>query len=310
MCRHLSLMLVLMITIGLLAGCGSDSNSETTWLAFESPMNVDSDQRFHVSLGVRNVSEDDFGQYEGFNGQMTLRDDAGTEFGRIQVATLWELVPGEAGWPAAYAGKLPAGAYQLTWGAPEFGSVTVDFTVVELDGWLYLGLESIQSTSSEATPDEREYGPLQSLVDLARVNLAQRLGVEPEAVTVQSVEEAAFPDASLGVPEPDKLYAQVLTPGYSIKLIVAGQTYEYRASDERLVFVPTEAGAPQGDIPIEGSQVIAGEEIVVYGQSTLPEGTCLGSELRAGEELQAGWPDHVPCPKSLQMAVARRRISW
>ncbi|MGC9332689.1 MAG: hypothetical protein ACP5JJ_00955, partial [Anaerolineae bacterium] len=288
--KHLFLLLGLMVAIALMAGCGMDSDPKTTQLAFEAPMNVDSAQRFHVSLGVRNVGEEEFRQYEGFNGEMKLRDDAGTEFGRIQVATLWTLAPGEAGWPAAYAGKLPAGAYQLTWGAPDYGSVTVDFTVVEFDGWLYLGLESIQSTSDEAAPDEREYGPLQSLVDLARVNLAQKLGVAPEAVSVQSVEEAEFPDASLGVPEPDKLYAQVLTPGYSIKLVVAGQTYEYRASDERLVFVPTEAGAPQGDITIEGVQVTAGEEIVVYGQTTLPEGTCLGSELWDDGEPQAWWP--------------------
>jgi hypothetical protein len=253
-------------------------------------MNVDSSQRFHVSLGVENVGDRPFHKYETFDGTMKLHDGTGQEVGRIQVATLWELAPGEAAWPAAYASTLPAGAYQLTWGAPDYGSVTVGFTIIELDSWLYLGKESIQSTTGTATADEREYGALQSLVDLARVNLAQRLGVETEAVTVQSIEESEFPDASLGVPGQGKAYAQVTTPGYVIKLAVEGQTYEYHASDERLVFMPREGEAPQGSITIEGVQVTTGEQIIVHGQSTLLDGTCLGSELWADGENQAWWP--------------------
>jgi len=259
-------------------------------------MNVDSSQRFHVSLGVWNPGDARFRDYPSFNGKMELRDASGEEVGRIQVATLWELAPGNAGWPAAYASKLPAGAYQLTWGAPDYGSVTVDFTIVELDGWLYLGQESIESTAGQVPDDEREYGSLQQLVDLARVNLAQRLDVEPEDITVQSIEEVEFPDAGLGVPEPGQVYAQVLTPGYTIKLSVNGQSYEYHASDERLAFAPQEDGAPQGSITIEDVQVTSGENIVVRGQSTLPAGTCLGSELWAGGELQAWWPGETCVP--------------
>jgi hypothetical protein len=282
---------VSIVVLLMLAGCGLSSGQVPAHLAFEAPMNVDSGQRFHVSLGVRNVGEARFRAYESFNGAMALREGDGEEVGSIQVATLWELAPGGAGWPAAYAAKLPAGAYQLTWGAPAYGSVTVDFTIVELDGWLYMGKESIQGTESE-TPaeDERPYGVLQSLVDLARANLAQKLGVEPEAITVRGIEEVEFADASLGVPEPGKLYAQVITPGYTIELVAGGRTYEYRASAERLVFVPQEEAASQGSITIEGVQVTVGEEIVVHGRSTLPDGACLGSELWANGALQSWWP--------------------
>lgn len=293
--RWFSLLSIVAI-VSVLAGCGLPAGSEVAQLAFEAQMNVDSGQRFHVSLGVRNVGQGRFRAYEDFGGVMELRDANGVEVGRISIATLWELAPGNAGWPAAYASMLPAGAYQLTWGAREYGAVTVEFTIVELDGWLYLGEQSIQNTSGEATEDEREYGALQSLVDLARVNLAQRLGVDIEAVTVQGMEETEFPDASLGVPEPDRLYAQVITPGHTIKLAVNGQSYEYRASDERLVFVPPEEGGPQGSITIEGVQVTAGEQVVVHGQSTLPDATCLGSELWAEGDLQAWWPGETCVP--------------
>ena len=305
--KQIFLQLGLMALLVLLAGCGAHAaRGAPAQLAFEAPMNVDSSQQFHVSLGVRNVGEGRFRDYEAFNGTMALRDASGEEIGRVQVATLWELAPGNTGWPAAYASRLPAGAYKLTWGAPDYGSVTVDFTVVELEGWLYLGQESIQSTSGALPHDEREHGSLQSLVDLARVNLAQRLGVDPEAVTLQSIEEVEFPDASLGVPEPDTSYAQVITPGYTLKLAVEGRTYEYRAGDARLAFAPQEGGTPQGRITIEDVQVTSGEQIVAHGGSTLPDDTCLGSELWAGGELQAWWPgeDCVPVEDgSWQMAV-------
>jgi hypothetical protein len=296
MYKRFFLLLCLMALVVLLASCGPDAKSAPANLAFEAPMNVDSSQRFHASLGVRNVGETRFREYTSFNGMMVLHDVSDEEVGRIQVTTLWELAPGNAGWPAAYASKLPAGAYQLTWGAPDYGSVTVDFTIVELDGWLYLGEQSIQSTAADAPEDEREYGSLQSLADLARVNLAQRLAVEPENVTVQGVEEAEFPDASLGVPEPGQMYAQVLTPGYTIELSVNGQSYEYHASDERLVFAAQEDGAPLDSITIEDLQVTSGKQIVVRGQSTLPERTCLGSELWADGELQPWWPVEACTP--------------
>jgi hypothetical protein len=58
------------------------------------------------------------------------------------------------------------------------------------------------------------YGDAQPSVDLAKSDLAERLGVGLGEITVLSVEATEFPDASLGVPEPDKMYAQVITPGY------------------------------------------------------------------------------------------------
>jgi hypothetical protein len=68
------------------------------------------------------------------------------------------------------------------------------------------------------------------------------------------------------------------------------------ADDSRPVYAPTEEqvpqeeAAPQGSITIEGVQVTAGKQVVVHGTSTLPDGTCLGSELWADGELQPWWP--------------------
>ena len=153
--------LSLLVTVSVLVGCGVASGSGTAQLAFEAQMQVDSAQRFHVSLGVRNVGQTRYRDYQSFNAAMELRDDAGEKLSSVSVATLWELAPGNAGWPAAYASKLPAGAYQLTWGSPDHRSIVVDFTIVELDGRLYLGEQSIRSTDGETSGDSREYGALQ-----------------------------------------------------------------------------------------------------------------------------------------------------
>jgi hypothetical protein len=279
-----------------LASCGTSPERGPAQLKFEAPMNVNSSQQWHVSLGVRNMGEEAFRDYEFFNGAIELRDSVGEEVSRIQVTNLWALEPGQPAWPAALRHELAPGAYTLTWNAPEHGGIVVDFSIVELDGWLYLGEEWVRTLEGESLTDERESGAFGSLVSLAKVNLAQRLGIDPEAVAVQDIEEAEFPDASLGAPEPGKAYAQVLTPGCIIKLLAGGETYKYHASSKRLAFVPQEGKAPQGSITITNVQVTAGKHIVVRGLSTLPDGTCLGTELWADGELQAWWPGETCVP--------------
>ena len=46
-----------------------------------------------------------------------------------------------------------------------------------------------------------------------------------------TAEEVTWPDTSLGCPKPGQVYAQVLTPGFSIKLYGATQTYEIHGSN-------------------------------------------------------------------------------
>lgn len=87
-------------------------------------------------------------------------------------------------------------------------------------------------------------GPLElpedadSLVMLAKFDLALRTGADIEKISTESVEETNFADASLDVPEPGVEYTAVVTPGYIIILESGGNTYEYHASGERVVQVP------------------------------------------------------------------------
>jgi hypothetical protein len=66
--------------------------------------------------------------------------------------------------------------------------------------------------------------------------IAEDLGVPPETVQVVSVEPRNWPDTSLGCPQPDMLYAQVVTPGYLVLVDVSGKRIEYHA-DERSTVV-------------------------------------------------------------------------
>jgi len=83
----------------------------------------------------------------------------------------------------------------------------------------------------------------QILVNLARANLRERLCVSRDEITVESVAPVEFPDTSLGVPEPGRMYSQVITPGYVIRLAAAGDLYEYHGSGNRVVFAPDESTA-------------------------------------------------------------------
>jgi hypothetical protein len=91
------------------------------------------------------------------------------------------------------------------------------------------------------------YGEAQVVVERAIADIQVRMGVDAQSVTVQEVVPIEFSDASLGVPEPGVVYAQVLTPGYVIHLAVGDQVYTYHGSGERVVLVPSEPGPNVGE---------------------------------------------------------------
>jgi hypothetical protein len=143
---------------------------------------------------------------------------------------------------------LSQGAYGLSLAVRRSAGPMVDLVQIQVGESNEVRRATTQrdmDASLEACPPmtgaDLESGPL---VERAQADLAQRLGIDPTEIDVQSVEEAQFPDASLGVPEPDTAYAQVITPGYVIKLAVGDGVYTYHASEERVVFVPQEIQAP------------------------------------------------------------------
>ncbi len=68
------------------------------------------------------------------------------------------------------------------------------------------------------------------LVDQSRQDLSSRIGVNFNEINVISVKAVDWSDASLGCPEPGKMYAQVITPGFEILLEAKGKSYTYNTS--------------------------------------------------------------------------------
>jgi hypothetical protein len=191
--------------------------------------------------------------------------------------------------------ELDEGAYGLSLPVRRSSGPMVDLVSIQIgvtDQERRPANQRDTDASLEACPPpvEASANPAAPLVALAKEDLVQRLGLGVDQIEVQSVTPADFPDASLGVPEPGQVYAQVITPGYVIELTVADQTYRYHASSERVVAVSDDETQSSNDrITIDGVQVTEAR-VTVHGTSTLPDGTCLSAELWADGEPQAWWP--------------------
>ncbi|HMJ25095.1 MAG TPA: hypothetical protein VK475_04680 [Pyrinomonadaceae bacterium] len=68
----------------------------------------------------------------------------------------------------------------------------------------------------------------------ARQDLMQRLGLSEQDILEEAVEPTEFSDAALGAAVEDEMSAQVITPGWRIRLITNDKNYEYRATERQL----------------------------------------------------------------------------
>lgn len=85
-----------------------------------------------------------------------------------------------------------------------------------------------QERSPVATPSE---APAE-VVAAAKERLASELDTSTEVVEIIAIEPVEWSDASLGCPEPGKMYAQVITPGYRVLLQVEGEQFEVHTDRE------------------------------------------------------------------------------
>jgi hypothetical protein len=74
----------------------------------------------------------------------------------------------------------------------------------------------------------------QDALSKARHDLARRLGIKEQDVREGSVDEADFPDTSLGAGTDDEMSGQMITRGWRIKLQANNRTYEYRADSNQV----------------------------------------------------------------------------
>ncbi|MGH2616044.1 MAG: ferritin-like domain-containing protein [Thermomicrobiales bacterium] len=96
--------------------------------------------------------------------------------------------------------------------------------------------------STSGRDEGRDESPVMATpVDAAAIEpivtaIARELAVSPGEIDVISVTPQIWPDSSLGCPQPDTLYAQVVTPGYQVTVEVAGEQITFH-TDERGIVV-------------------------------------------------------------------------
>jgi hypothetical protein len=95
----------------------------------------------------------------------------------------------------------------------------------------------------------------------ARKKLAEALGVSEEKVVVLESRSVAWPSSALGCPDSDKMYAQVITPGWFIRLAVGGAEYHYHAGKNADPFVCDRGRAQQPVDAGSGTRAEAREQL-------------------------------------------------
>lgn len=97
------------------------------------------------------------------------------------------------------------------------------------------------------TPEDAEQVAGEAL-PAARMALASFLGLTPDEIELDKIEDAEWSNACLGLPGPDELCAEVMTPGYLMTFTVDGSSYAVRTDLEGgEVRVEAAAGQATGD---------------------------------------------------------------
>ncbi len=100
-----------------------------------------------------------------------------------------------------------------------------------------LGLTAWSGPRDQDSP-ARPTGAAADAAERARDDLALRLGVSGDEITIMASQPQTWSDASLGLPEPGMMYAQVLTEGYIVTLTQGGKTYVYHVAGQLVKLRP------------------------------------------------------------------------
>ncbi len=82
---------------------------------------------------------------------------------------------------------------------------------------------------------------LNQQISFSKKDLAQRLGIEPDAITLSGARQVNWRSGALGCPAPGMSYTQALVPGILILLKAGDEAFGYHAkSDGKPFYCPRE----------------------------------------------------------------------
>ena len=149
-------------------------------------------------------------------------------------------------------------------------------------------LEGAMTESGPAGRDEA--------VQAAKRKLSAALGVTESEIQLDDAAAVEWPDASLGCPEPDMAYAQVVTPGFRVGLRVGKKGHVVHVAGDRAVVCAAsapEASPKEPELPSAGADSVfrrARRDLVA--RLGVPE-----AEVHTRSVKTTTWPDtSLGCP--------------
>lgn len=94
--------------------------------------------------------------------------------------------------------------------------------------------------AQEKAPTPRVEVPvtLERMEELARTDLARRLGVSADQISIADAQPVVWQDLSLGCPQPGQSYKAVPVKGHVLRLSYHGRTYTYHTDRYRVLPCP------------------------------------------------------------------------
>jgi len=113
---------------------------------------------------------------------------------------------------------------------------------------LLVGLTACQGSGDQQSPEsslvedtqavtQEKYPPVEMMnlneqISFSRKDLADRLGIELDSITLTAARQVTWRSGALGCPKPGMNYTQALVPGVLILLNVDDEAYGYHAKND------------------------------------------------------------------------------
>jgi hypothetical protein len=124
---------------------------------------------------------------------------------------------------------------------PSFSAIDINVTVVPV--------EITPPSSNQSAGGSQSFGPIiDSIILNVKNDLAQKISISLDKITVLEVDAVEWPDGSLGCGKPGTEYVQVVTPGFRISLEANGSIFFYHTNASKQIILCNER-LPHGIIP-------------------------------------------------------------
>ena len=90
------------------------------------------------------------------------------------------------------------------------------------------GTGGAEAVATQVIPALEDVLPPDAALNI-RNQVSEILGVPVESIQLKSVEQTDWPNGWLGLPEPDEVCTEVITPGWLLVFTAEGQEYRFRA---------------------------------------------------------------------------------